>query len=469
MEPTLPTSSDADATPRRQRGRSRPRRRRSRAPPGQVIPLAAVIVLLAYIALPRASPFGIGGTCASSASGSAAAAPAASSSPTFVPTTGAADVRSRFGARARASAPTPPALRASSGSQDSSGPPPPPPRDGEGDGVGAVDGGNTARGGAAVASVIASLFSGVVGPAAGSERDWRDGEYGASLASKLTYSYVNRLLDSQSSSGLGGQTFRVPESRRVDGAVTRLQRIYDKCRAKARRRQEAIRAEEEEEEGEDEYLTTGGKGTTDRERKKRRRKSKRDRLATSKSAALAKAILLSQRRALIYTGVLRLVNTGVQALPALLVSRLLRLIEAGESVPSSQPLGAAIALASVLSVKMLLENQYFHEVVKMSTQVRGSLAGIIFDKSLNLSGAGTELPSSSKGAVEEGEEGASKTKTALGAGGVMNLMLSDASIIESTMMMLHTTWDGILQVRVSLLHKHLIPSRHNQASWQMFL
>jgi hypothetical protein len=84
---------------------------------------------------------------------------------------------------------------------------------------------------------------------------------------------------------------------------------------------------------------------------------------------------------------------------------------------------------------MLIENQYFHLAVKYATQLRGSLAGLIFDKSLRLpSGGGTSVSDA------DGTE-----KASLGAGGVLNLMQSDASILESTALQLHTIWDGPLQ------------------------
>jgi hypothetical protein len=86
---------------------------------------------------------------------------------------------------------------------------------------------------------------------------------------------------------------------------------------------------------------------------------------------------------------------------------------------------------------MILENQYFHKVVNGATEVRGSLAGLIFDKSLRLPGGG--------GGVSSANEKEKET-TSLGAGGVLNLMQSDASILEFAAMQLHTIWDGPLQV-----------------------
>ena len=139
---------------------------------------------------------------------------------------------------------------------------------------------------------------------------------------------------------------------------------------------------------------------------------------------------MHQRGTLMKTGILRLLNTLVQAFPALLVARLLRLVESG--APANSSTQAALALWSILSLKMFTENQYFHGVVQCSTQVRGSVAGLIFDKALRLPASDSTI----KGTTEK----------SLGVGGVINLMQSDASVIESTTLQLHTIWDGPLQV-----------------------
>jgi hypothetical protein len=82
-------------------------------------------------------------------------------------------------------------------------------------------------------------------------------------------------------------------------------------------------------------------------------------------------------------------------------------------------------------MKMVIENQYFHNVLKYATQIRGAISGMIFDKSLRLA---------------TDEDGGS-SRSLLGVGGMLNLMQSDASILENTAMQLHTVWDGPLQVR----------------------
>ncbi len=155
--------------------------------------------------------------------------------------------------------------------------------------------------------------------------------------------------------------------------------------------------------------------------------------------------MLHQKKLLITTGVLRLLNTSIQALPALLVARLLRLVEANDVSPV-KALTAAFTLVAVLSTKMIVENQYFHKIFQYAMLVRGSLAGVIFDKSLRLPpGGGTSV-------IKSPHNNNKKEKKALGAGGALNLMQSDTYILESTAMQLHTFWDAPLQVRTCIQH-----------------
>jgi len=163
----------------------------------------------------------------------------------------------------------------------------------------------------------------------------------------------------------------------------------------------------------------------------------------SKATVLAKALLTSQKQTLILTGVLRLCNTIVQAFPSLLIARLLRQIEAGNSLKASKPIRSALLLVTVLSVKMIIENQYFHNCVKCACEIRGSIGGMIFDKSLRLSA----------GSVSSGD----KDKKNMGSGEIVNLMQSDATMLEMLTLQLHTTWDGLLQIGiyVALLYRYL--------------
>jgi hypothetical protein len=248
---------------------------------------------------------------------------------------------------------------------------------------------------------------------------WKNGEHEATLPSRLLFRYASPLVDVAAGRELEDtDSFHVPSTRKMEYAVQELSDIYNKCRKRARKNIEQQRL----------------KGP--------------DKVVASETVALLKALLLHQKRALLVAGVLRLVNTAVQAFPALLLARFLRLLESGDQQPPGKALLAALSLVTVLSVKMVIENQYFHNVVNCATQVRGSLAGLIFDKSLR-------LPSGSEGGSVSEDK-----KTKLGDGGILNLMQSDTSIIESASMQVHTIWDGPLQIVMytTLLFRYLGPS-----------
>lgn len=181
------------------------------------------------------------------------------------------------------------------------------------------------------------------------ERNWKDGEYNTTIPSKLLYTYAGKLLDIASERRLeSDDAFHVPDDRLMARAVTRLEDKYGKCRDNAKRRLQQIQAEEED------YHNGEGAGNQKHSTSLRKwpLQRRRDRIATSESLVLANALLQSQKEALILTGMLRLLNTSVQAFPALLVARLLRQIESGSLAPS-QPLLTALSLVCVLSAKMV--------------------------------------------------------------------------------------------------------------------
>lgn len=269
------------------------------------------------------------------------------------------------------------------------------------------------------------------------------GEAPASAVSKLLFSYASPLLSAASTRQLQvTDAFDVPQHLQMDRVVNSLARIYQHLQVQSKREM-AVAHHDETAAAVDKRQDSANTANTN---------------APSDAWLLTKALILHQRRTLLTTGILRLVNTAIQAFPAILVSRLLRLVEAGTEQPAQQALRAAVTLVTVLSIKMVVENQFFHAVVKCSTQVRGALQGLVFDKSLR-------LPAGGAGHVQQ-QAGSSSTATssstaaALGAGGVLNLMQSDAGIIESAAMQFHTLWDGPLQIAIytSLLFKYLGPS-----------
>ena len=238
---------------------------------------------------------------------------------------------------------------------------------------------------------------------------WKGGESKATVTARLIFSYVSPLIDLASERKLtADDALEVAENLKMSTSVSDLSAIYDERQRKTQKKIE----EQKQKEGPEV-------------------------VKKSRSLILLRSLLIYQRRRLILTAILRLCNTAVQAFPALLVARLLRLIEAGSKYPASKALTTALTLAGVLSLKMITENQFFHNVVTLSTQTRGALEGLIFDKSLKLPGGGSGVVS---------KQGKDKEKKALGSGGVLNLMQSDASIIEFAAVQVHTIWDGPLQV-----------------------
>lgn len=234
-------------------------------------------------------------------------------------------------------------------------------------------------------------------PLAGRKDDrWKGGETTATLASRLVFSYVSPLLDivADTNDKITNRTlteedaFAINEQRSMNFAVESLASTYDSTRTKARRQLEEKRQDSDGSEN--------------------NRKVK-----NSESLILLKAMIKDQKSALLLTGVLRFINTIVQAFPSLLVARLLRAIEAGPSSPIQESLKASVLLVGVLGLKMILENQYFHNVVNMSTQIRGTMEGLIFDKSLRLPEGGSGVLTK----VDTGDISTQK-KRALGSGGV---------------------------------------------------
>jgi hypothetical protein len=181
-----------------------------------------------------------------------------------------------------------------------------------------------------------------------------EGETKASLLSKLFFLYVNPLVNLAQDRRLDvDDAYTVSPRSSMERSVPSLGRIYKYVRKQAIK-DSAIKDK-----------------------------------PVSEAWLLTRALLLQQRRMLLLTGILRFLNTAIQAVPSMLVAHILRLIEAGDTHAPAKALRAAVGLMLLLTIKMMTENQYFHYVVKCATQVRGSLSGVIFDKSLRLPGGGS--------------------------------------------------------------------------------
>jgi len=259
-------------------------------------------------------------------------------------------------------------------------------------------------------------------------RNGASGEYNASLLSKFIYSYVSPLVSTVQQRPLDiNDAFTIPADKSMDSMVPKLEQRYSEERSNALA---AVKTAGRENLNWVRQINQSIKRT----KKKQTSTNRNDEdYSISESLVLGKALLKHQKSLFIKTGFLRLFNTLIQAFPALLVARLLRLIEANSTPKTS--ISAAAALIAVLSVKMIIENQYFHHVLKYATQIRGVAAGIIFDKSLKLA----------------------SDENAVGVGSMLNLMQTDASVLENTALQLHTLWDGPLQIAIytTLLYRYL--------------
>jgi hypothetical protein len=101
------------------------------------------------------------------------------------------------------------------------------------------------------------------------------------------------------------------------------------------------------------------------------------------SSPVARACVHMYARDLRVTGVLKAANTLTQFLPSLIVSRLLRSLTRG-SAGRREGIISAVLLLTVLCLKMVLENQYFHHIISMAAALRGTLSAAIYAKALRL-------------------------------------------------------------------------------------
>ena len=269
------------------------------------------------------------------------------------------------------------------------------------------------------------------------------GEHESNILSRLFYTYASQLLDISSKRQIEvSDALPVPKYVEMDVQVPALERIYNKCKSKAQKQLETLKSSSS-------MISSPSSHDISIGRKNNRLKQRiNERIAKSESLILAKSIIVHQKKNLFTTGILRLANTLIQAFPAILVSRLLKLIESGDMHHPSKAVIASLQLIALLSLKMVIENLYFHNVVKCATMVRGSLTGLIFDKSLRLSS--NSANGSSKDISDKIDDvkvlGTKKMKLknkdliSKGTGGALNLMQTDVSIIESAAMQIHTIW-----------------------------
>ena len=93
---------------------------------------------------------------------------------------------------------------------------------------------------------------------------------------------------------------------------------------------------------------------------------------------------------LLISGGLKLINTCVQFFPALIVTRILKIVESGKSpfslfqLPYSSIL-LILSLFASLCIKSIIENQYFYLVCNAGANIRGVLSAAVYRKALRLS------------------------------------------------------------------------------------
>lgn len=117
-------------------------------------------------------------------------------------------------------------------------------------------------------------------------------------------------------------------------------------------------------------------------------KGKPNILAEFWQSAITRTIVKMYKREFIRTGVLKFFNTLVQFFPSLLISRIVGVTEKGTlGNPQLRMLGLCYAalLFTALCAKTFLENQYFDEVINLSSKVKGTLSAAVYKKSLRLS------------------------------------------------------------------------------------
>lgn len=165
------------------------------------------------------------------------------------------------------------------------------------------------------------------------------------------------------------------------------------------------------------------------------------------ASPLTRAVVKMYSGLFIVSGVLKLFNTLVQFAPSLLIARILKVVDEGgflRAAAASSAAGASIfstatlklllrdkgfllsiALFILLCAKTYIENQYFHVVTNLGSNVRGVLSAAIYRKSLKLSSSGRQNNT---------------------VGEIVNFMQLDTNRMEYVASSIHVVWDGLLQV-----------------------
>jgi hypothetical protein len=102
-------------------------------------------------------------------------------------------------------------------------------------------------------------------------------------------------------------------------------------------------------------------------------------LATLTMENLATALLVLNKRTVLVNGFLRLMNTGLQLLPSILVTKLLKLLESTTSSSTTgeelnemhmKAFGISCLLCSILVLKGCVESTYFYRSYILGVNVK---------------------------------------------------------------------------------------------------
>lgn len=150
------------------------------------------------------------------------------------------------------------------------------------------------------------------------------------------------------------------------------------------------------------------------------------------SYAITRALVKMFRRDFIISGLLKFVNTCVQFLPSIFISKLLKLvtsINGNKNLISSQyyldGIIISVLLYLSLNAKTIIENLYFYVVINLGSSVRGVLSCALFQKALKLSPSGRQD---------------------FTTGEIVNYMQLDTGRMEQVAGSIHTVWDGLFQI-----------------------
>lgn len=164
--------------------------------------------------------------------------------------------------------------------------------------------------------------------------------------------------------------------------------------------------------------------------KKMKGKKKRDAAAQSKKELerqLKKTLFAVMGKRFIVAGLVKMVNSGLQFTFPLLLSAVLRFIEesqAGVDVSPNKGYWLSALLFAAMASKAVTENTYFHLVYRCGIHARVAVSAAVYEKALR-------LPLSEKSSS---------------VGELTNLMMVDATKIESFVPQIHVLWDGLLQI-----------------------